>query len=145
MAELEIEPLSASNVDELADFLSSVDPTHFAHASRSSAKLFLGQPRDIHVLGRVGREVVAFGMLRGWEEGFEIPSLGIAVARAHEGRGYGRAMMTALEGLALARGARQIRLRVDPDNGRAQRLYETCGYRAAGIERGEILMLRDLP
>jgi hypothetical protein len=34
---------------------------------------------------------------------------------------------------------------VHPENVRARGLYETCGYVAAGIERGEILMLRELP
>jgi ribosomal protein S18 acetylase RimI-like enzyme len=143
-AVLGIEPLEPSNVDDLADLLRSVDPKYFAHAAPEAAWRFLDQPADIHVLGRVGGEVVAFGMLRGWHEGYATPSLGIAVRPDREGRGYGRAMMAALERLARERGATRIRLRVHPDNVRARQLYAGQGYREAGFERGETLMLLDL-
>lgn len=142
--QLSVEPLESSNVGELAELLGSVDPTYFSHAVPEAAWRFLDQPADIHVLGRVDGEVVAFGMLRGWHEGYETPSLGIVVRPDREGRGYGRAMMVALEGLARERGATRIRLRVHPDNVRARRLYAGQGYRDAGVERGETLMVLDL-
>jgi ribosomal protein S18 acetylase RimI-like enzyme len=142
--DLAIEPLDPANASELAELLGSVDPTYFVHAVPEAASRFLDQPADVHVLGRVDGEAVAFGMLRGWHEGYETPSLGIAVRPDREGRGYGRAMMVALERLARERGARRIRLRVHPDNVRARRLYAGLGYRDAGVERGETLMLLDL-
>ena len=141
---LSIEPLGPSNVGELADLLVAVEARWFSHASAEAAVGFLAEPADVHVLGRADGEVVAFGMLRGWQEGYDVPSLGIAIRHDREGRGYGRAMMSALERLARERGAAQIRLRVHPDNVRARRLYEGQGYRAAGMERGETLMLLDL-
>jgi ribosomal protein S18 acetylase RimI-like enzyme len=141
---LSIEPLGPSNVEELADLLTAVEGRWFLHASAEAAARFLAEPADVHILGRADGEVVAFGMLRGWQEGFDVPSLGIAIRRDREGRGYGRALMSALEGLARERGATQIRLRVHPDNVRARRLYDGRGYRAVGIERGETLMLLDL-
>ena len=141
---LRIEPLGPSNVSELAELLESLDPLYFAHAAPGAAWRFLAEPADVHVLGRVDGEVVAFGMLRGWQEGYEVPSLGIAVRPDREDAGYGRAMMIALKRLARERGATQIRLRVHPDNLRARRLYDGQGYREAGVERGETLMLLDL-
>jgi len=83
-------------------------------------------------------------MLRGWEEGYEVPSLGIAVAPDAEGRGYGRAMMHALASLARGRGASRIRLRVAADNARARGLYVSCGYQPTGFERGETIMELEL-
>ena len=144
MAELDIEPLSEANLDELDAMFQAVDSTTFHHATREAANRFLAERRDIHVLGRANGEVVAFGMLRGWEEGYDVPSLGLVVRRDAEGKGHGRSMMTALERMARGRGASQIRLRVHPRNARARHLYEKCGYRVAGEERGETLMLRDL-
>ena len=143
-ASLAIEPLTEANVEELIEMLSHVDATHFAHATRDSAERFLKETEDVHVLGRTGDEVVAFGMLRGWREGFAIPSLGIAVRADREGSGFGRAMMEALHGLARSRGAPSVRLRVHAENHHARRLYESVGYREAGIERGEIVMVRDI-
>jgi ribosomal protein S18 acetylase RimI-like enzyme len=141
---LQIEPLRSSNVQDLAELLGSVDTKYFAHAPPEAARRFLAEPADVHVLGRADGEVVAFGMLRGWQEGYEVPSLGIAVRSDREGAGYGRAMLIALEQLARERGASRIRLRVHPENLRARRLYDARGYREVGIERGETLMLLDL-
>ncbi len=144
MENLTVEPLTEANVDELIAFLQRVDATWFSHTGKAAAVQFLAEARDIHVLGRTDGRVVAFGMLRGWEEGYVTPSLGLAVARDSQGRGYGRAMMAELERLARERGASEIRLRVHPENERARRLYEGCGYHEAGMERGQFLMLREL-
>lgn len=86
----------------------------------------------------------AYGFLRGWDEGHDVPSLGVAVAIDQEGKGHGHRMMLALHEAARERGAKRIRLRVHPDNSRARRLYDSLGYREAGMERGEVLMLLDL-
>jgi ribosomal protein S18 acetylase RimI-like enzyme len=141
--DLTVEPLTEANVADLIAFLERVDLTYFTHDD-ADARQFLAEHEDVHVLGMSEGRVVAFGMLRGWHEGYAIPSLGLAVARDSEGRGFGRAMMAELERLARERGAREIRLRVHPANERARRLYEGCGYRDAGMERGQILMKREL-
>jgi len=73
-------------------------------------------------------EVLAYGMLRGWAEGYAVPSLGLAVAPRHRGRGLARRMMDHLHARARARGARQVRLKVERRNLTAHRLYETLGY-----------------
>jgi len=100
--------------------------------------------RDVYLIGTVGNEAVVYGMLRGWDEGFEVPSLGIGVRRDSEHRGFGRAMMEALHTAARAGGSSCVRLRVSPANVRASKLYRALGYREIGIERGEILMILDL-
>ena len=144
MRDLAVEHLTAANLDDLVAMFAAVDRSHFAHATKSAAHRFLQEVADVHLIGRVDGQVVAFGMLRGWHEGYETPSLGIAVRVDAEGRGYGRAMMRELERAARARGAKQIRLRVHPKNARARRLYESCGYGEVGVDRGEVLMLLDL-
>jgi RimJ/RimL family protein N-acetyltransferase len=52
--------------------------------------------------------------------------------------------MLALHRAARERAAAQIRLRVDPDNEPARRLYESLGYVDAGEERGERLLFLEL-
>ena len=84
--------------------------------------------------------LVAYGILRGWDEGFEIPSLGILVSRPHRGRGIGRRVMNALHSLARLRGAESVRLRVAPGNSAARALYEAMGYVFDGtMDRGELV------
>lgn len=110
-----------TNADELVAMLNTVDASRFSHASAASVSRFLDQAADADVLGRLGGRVVAFGMLRGWQDGYDVPSLGIAVRRDDEGHGYGRTMMDALTQLARGKGATRIRLRVHPDNVKAPR------------------------
>lgn len=78
--------------------------------------------------------VLAYGMLRGWDEGYEVPSLGIAVHPDARKEGLGRAMMQFLHETARNRGARRVRLRVIEDNAAAIALYEQVGYRFEGKE-----------
>src|SRR6187551_2771100 len=52
--------------------------------------------RDIYLIGFLDRVPVAYGMLRGWDEGYRIPALGIAVRDGYRDRGLGRQMMHAL-------------------------------------------------
>jgi ribosomal protein S18 acetylase RimI-like enzyme len=95
---------------------------------------------DCYLAAVAGGEVLGYGMLRGWEAGFEVPSLGIALARRAEGLGIGRAMMEALHDEARRRGAARVRLRVHPDNARALRLYRRLGYEfAAELDRGQLV------
>jgi ribosomal protein S18 acetylase RimI-like enzyme len=128
---------------KLAELFSRLDPTYFhphpltaAEAARIAANTGL----DIYLM-----HDHAYGFLRGWDKGFETPSLGLAVATDQQGHGYGRAMMEALHAAAQERGAARIRLRVHPENVRARRLYESFGYHEAGAERGEILMVLEFP
>lgn len=60
----------------------------------------------------------------------------IAVAPAHQHRGVGRALLSALLDAACARGCRRVDLEVRADNGVAMRLYEQFGFRRVGVRRG---------
>jgi len=83
---------------------------------------------DVYAVLVDGTRVVAYGMVRGWDAGYEIPRLGIAVHRAERGQGVGRTLMERLHEEAQARGATQVRLTVYADNEPARRLYEELGY-----------------
>lgn len=95
-------------------------------SARSIVSLAEAGPDEYWVL--VEHEVLAYGMLRGWAEGYAVPSLGLAVSPRHRGRGLARAMMHHLHGLARDRGAAHVRLKVERRNLTARRLYETLGY-----------------
>lgn len=90
---------------------------------------------DPDVRGRV----VGYGMLRGWAEGFVVPSLGIAVHPDHRGRGIARRLMTHLHDVAAERGADRVRLRVYRDNLPAVRLYASLGYELQPHSATELL------
>lgn len=83
---------------------------------------------DVHLVFVEGDVVRAYGLLRGWNEGYAIPSLGIAVHPDARAMGLGRLVMEYLEAMGRHRGAPAIRLRVHKDNARAIAMYERRGY-----------------
>ncbi len=88
--------------------------------------------------------VVAYGMLRGWAEGYETPSLGIAVHPDHRSRGIARQLMDHLHAVAAARGAARVRLKVYRQNLAAVRLYESLAYEFEPFSESELLGFRAL-
>jgi ribosomal protein S18 acetylase RimI-like enzyme len=137
-------PVSPEDVTALTELLAAIDTTHFRPHPMTAAQaeqIARRGGKDVYLIGFVGDVPVAYGMLRGWDEGYVTASLGVAVRRDRQGQGFGRAMMEALHDAARRRGASSLRLRVHPDNVAARRLYDGLGYRAAGMERGELLML----
>ena len=100
--------------------------------------------RDLYYVAVAGGRALAYGMLRGWDDGYEVPSLGIALHPEARGTGLARAFMLFLHAAARARGARRVRLRVYPDNAPAVTLYRSLGYRFTGEEAGQLVGVVDL-
>lgn len=96
---------------------------------------------DLYYLFVRGRDVLGYGLLRGWNEGYEMPSLGIAVHPSMRGTGLGRLIMEFLEAMAGMRGAPSIRLRVHKDNAIARDMYARRGYRLMPDDRDESLLV----
>ncbi len=88
--------------------------------------------------------VVGLGMLRGWDEGFAIPSFGIVVDHRHHGRGLGRALTTHALHLARELQAPRVRLTVYADNQRAVSLYEKSSFKTAEtLPDGRLVMFAE--
>lgn len=112
--------------------------------SEEAARWCAYQGRDLYYAAATKDAVLAYGMLRGWDEGYEIPSLGVAVHPEARGMGLARAFMGFLHTAAACRGARRIRLKVYPDNAPARRLYESLGYQLEPTADGQWLGVLDL-
>ncbi len=72
--------------------------------------------------------IIGYGMLRGWDEGYQVPSLGIVIHPKHQGKGLGKLLMSFLHAAAKQYGANNIILKVYPENTSALKLYEFLGY-----------------
>lgn len=150
--------LSDADEDALARFLVRNDVpavtasfTPFPMTAATAATL-LSERREDRYYGAFARpaEIVALSMLRGWDEGFVVPSFGIAVDARWHGRGVGTRMTAWTVEQARAVGAPSVRLTVYDDNPTAQRIYARLGFaeleRRPGAEGGHasIVMLLDL-
>jgi [ribosomal protein S18]-alanine N-acetyltransferase len=155
--ELTFRELVASDEDALARFLVRNDVpavtvtfTPFPMTAATAATLLSERREDRYygAFATVG-ELVALSMLRGWDEGFVVPSFGIAVDASWHGRGVGTRMTAWTVEQARTLGAPSVRLTVYADNPGARRIYERLGFtererRAPAGRRESVVMALDL-
>jgi ribosomal protein S18 acetylase RimI-like enzyme len=144
---LEFRVVGPGDAALLADVFAEIDQTFFRphpFTAAEALRIATRTGRDVHALLLIDGRPVGYGMLRGWDEGYSTPSLGIAVRTPDQRKGYGRALMRELHAEARRRGAERLRLRVHELNAPARHLYETLGYRYHGMDRGELVMVLDL-
>ncbi len=135
---MEIRPLDARDAAALAAFFEALaadeEAVHFFHphpfdaASARSICEGAGRRKDEYFAAFEEGEVVGYGMLRGWDEGYVVPSFGGCVGARNRGQGLGRALLRHAVECAAARGAPQVMLKVYPENRVARSLYESEGF-----------------
>lgn len=118
-----------------------------------TAKWIATKPKsDRYYLAFLKGQVVGMSMLRGWDEGFSVPSFGILVDRKFHGKGIGRLMTErTIEG-AKKLGCKQVRLSVYASNVSAYHLYTSLEFREIsrksveiqGEKDEKIVMIKDL-
>jgi ribosomal protein S18 acetylase RimI-like enzyme len=92
-----------------------------------------------------GQDLLGMTMLRGWDEGFAVPSFGILIDREQRGRGLGAAMTETTIEEARRLGASAVRLSVYTANETALGLYQRLGFietERASTARGEKVIMR---
>lgn len=143
---LEFRRVSPDLSDALSNFFDQIKsskddkdfhPHPFTREQAHAIAHYLGQ--DLYYVLINDGTVIGYGMLRGWDEGFETPSLGIAVTLRWRGIGIGTAMMNLLHLAARFRGAKKVRLKVYKRNSAAIALYKSQGYQFQS-EEGEQLI-----
>jgi ribosomal protein S18 acetylase RimI-like enzyme len=77
--------------------------------------------------------MVGYAMLRGWEEGFQVPALGVATDPQRRREGIGGELVHHSLKLAAQRGANKVLLHVHADHVVARRWYEAEGFREKGL------------
>jgi ribosomal-protein-alanine N-acetyltransferase len=137
---LEIRVVSPEWEKPLADFFAAIrvsgeqyfQPHPFTDQYAKLLVHYTG--KDLYYLMVNGKIVQAYGILRGWDQGYEVPSLGIVVHPEARGQKLGELLMLFLHSAARLNGARKIRLKVYRDNALARHLYEKLGYRFGFVE-----------
>lgn len=95
--------------------------------------------KDLYYVLFENNEILGYGMLRGWDEGYDVPSLGIVIHPSIRGFGFGKLFVHFLHLVARQKGASKVRLKVYPDNASALSLYKKLGYTFQTEEEGEFI------
>jgi len=99
---------------------------------------------DLYYVVVFENTVIGYGMLRGMDEGYSVPSLGIAVDKAVYGTGVATMLMEFLETTSRLRGYKKMRLRVYKNNPRAYNFYIKLGYKYEPYDKESVLGFKEL-
>lgn len=141
---IEISAVALRHGAALATFFESVradESSRFFHphamTREVASKLAMYDGDDLYYVMTIDSNIVGYGMLRGWDKGHDIPSVGMLIRPDFRGRGLGRLFMNFLQVSAALRGAKQLFLHVDQRNDVALKLYRSLGYKLAREENHE--------
>jgi ribosomal protein S18 acetylase RimI-like enzyme len=88
--------------------------------------------------------VIAYMMLRGWDEGYSVPSFGVCAHPALRDVGLGQALMAHAVAECRAVGASKLRLTVFKDNARGVHVYSKFGFVFQDKNEHELIGILDL-
>ena len=83
---------------------------------------------DLYLLQIKDNEIAGYAMLRGWDDGYLIPSLGIVIHPNFRRQGLAQKFMEFLHAKAREKSAQKIMLKVYESNLNALRMYQNLGY-----------------
>jgi RimJ/RimL family protein N-acetyltransferase len=142
---MEIRLIKEEDYELLAAFFSNNDIvaitrffTPFPLTRKTARWIACEEHQDKYYFGIVDEAVIGFSMLRGWEEGYSIPSFGMFIDNAKHGLGYGKQLLDLTIDAASQLGCAQVRLSVRLGNQPAYRIYKSRGFKE--IERTELVI-----
>ena len=106
----------------------------FPLTAETARRLTREPTRDRYYVADTSSELVGLSMLRGWDEGYDVPSFGVMVDPAWRGRGLGAGLTDFTIAAAAELGCASVRLSVYGRNERATRMYLRRGFTAASRE-----------
>ena len=138
--EIIIKKIGADSAKELSDLLQSEPPqymkyfTAFNFNFKTIKDILSKKERDIFFGLFINDKIIGFYMLRGFDEGYEIPSYGVWISSEFAGKGLGK--LTLQHAIAFCRinNIKKIMLKVYPQNTSAKVLYENFGFKPTGID-----------
>ncbi len=121
--------------------------TPFRFEQEQIARLLSERRRDVWIGFSWQGSLIGFFLLRGWDEGYDVPAYGVLIDEKFSGHGFGRLSLMMAKSIGKLRRARRLMLKVHPQNHAARILFERASFARAGIdsETGQFLYYFELP
>jgi GNAT superfamily N-acetyltransferase len=146
-----LEKLAPRHEDGLSDLFCALSANgdgklFYPHplTSEEARKLCRCSGPDQYFVATVNCRILGYGMLRGWDEGYAIPSLGLAVHPDARGQGLSGFLMRGLIQEARNRRAPQLRLTADASRLRLINFFVRHGFVFSPFKPGRLLGMLDL-
>jgi len=82
----------------------------------------------------INDDLAGFYMLRGFDEGFEVPSYGVWISDKFSGLGLSKLTLQHAITFCKVNGLKKIMLKVHPENIIAKSIYESFGFKQEGFD-----------
>lgn len=149
---IEFQKLKITDLDELIN-LWNKDPQdynkHFIpfEIKYDNLKIIIEKAdNDLFIGIFVNKKIAGFFMLRGFDQGYDIPSYGVWISSLYANKGL--AKLTLQYSLSICRlaGVKKIMLKFHPENIVAKKMYKNFGFNETAIDEkiGHIIMHKDL-
>ena len=117
------ELLEVNNRPEVIDFFHP-----FPMSQNTARKILEPSKKDLFFVAVLDNKFIGLSMLRGFDEGFSIPSFGIFIDFSHQGKGYGRKLTEWTLSWSDKHQIENVRLGVYVTNKIALKLYQSLGF-----------------
>jgi len=140
LSNLEIKELNPDFAEDLANGLSKEKKeylkyfTPFEFSAISIGNILKQVKLDKYFGLFVDDDLVGFYMLRGFDEGYEIPSYGVWISSKFSNRGLSTLTLYHSFAFCKLNGIKTLMLKVHPENKVAKNLYESLGFKKTGLD-----------
>ena len=149
--DIQLEDLAPRHEAALGDFFRALDANgdgslFYPHplTEAEARRLCRHAGLDQYFVARAGNRIVGYGMLRGWDECYDVPSLGLAVHPEYRSQGVAGALLRGLVRQAKHRGARRLRLTVEASRTRFIVFFERHGFVFSALKPGRLVGMLEL-
>ena len=139
-AHLSIRPLRTEDAPALSKWLRAQPPAYarffhpFAYDESVIADALARQGRDVFMGLFWQEQVVGFFMLRGWNEGYDVPAFGILIDEQYRGYGLEMAALDTAKVICRLRNVSRLMIKMHPDNISAKGVARKTGFVQTGVE-----------
>ena len=138
--DISIRKIGPDLAQELSELLRNVDPDYskyfipFNFDLQTVEKKLTDAKLDLFFGIFVNARLIGFYMLRGFDEGYDIPSYGVWISSEFAGKGLARLTIQHAISFCKINNINQLMLKVHPDNLKAIKLYEDFGFINSGLD-----------
>jgi len=108
--------------------------TPFSFDQETMASLLATRRKDVFMGIYWQNELCGFFMLRGWDEGFDVPAYGVLIAEECSGYSLAQLSIRMAKSICKLRGSSRLMLKVHTDNVAARILYEEAKFVRTGVD-----------
>jgi len=108
--------------------------TPFSFEEDSIKKIINNAVKDKFFGIFINDDLAGFYMLRGFDEGYDVPSYGIWISDKYSGLGLSKLTLQHAITFCKLNGIKKIMLKVHPENTIAKNIYENVGFKQDGFD-----------